>query len=185
MIPLPLVKIIGVILALVALIGVIVGAYKLVDSKGYARGQAETNASWQARESRELAAANALILLMEEKARRQERDASAAITKANENRRIADAKAQLLVKNAARDVAAGLGRLCEPAGDTAREGAGERAEGGSAATAERPHGTDRAELYAEFANFLSTEAARADAITRRLIEAQAYIRTALETCNAP
>jgi len=176
------VKIIGVILALVALIGAVVGAYKMVDSKGYARGQAETNAIWQARESKELASANAMILIAEDKARTAERKANTAINQANHARIKADEAAKPNIKPVADTVAAGLGRLCD-----GRTASGQGADPGTPSpVTTTPTGIDaggRSELFEQFGQFLSSEAARADAITRKLGQAQDYIRTALETCN--
>ena len=177
-----LIEIIGVLVALAVLVGAVTAAWKMAYSSGHAAGKASERAEWQARESKELAAANAMILIESDRARKAERQAGAAVTQANEARRKADELAKAKIKPVADTVAAGLGRMCEP-GDPAGKGAGERTEGATAAAASRNHAGDRAKFFAATADFLSGEAGRADAIVRLLNEAQDYIRTALATCN--
>jgi hypothetical protein len=178
-----LAKVLAVILALVGLVGAIGGAWYMVDSRAYARGQAAANAVWQAREAKELAAANAQILMLEEQARRSERAAHAAITSADQARRKADETEKARIPMVAGSVAAGLERLCN--GGAAGQGAVGSTARPDTATSAGADAANRTEFFAEAGDFFTAEAARADAVTRLLEQAQAYIRTALETCNAP
>jgi hypothetical protein len=179
-----LLEIAGVLLALVALVGIVVSAYKMVDSRGYTRGATEERAKWQGREAKELAAANAMILIESDKARSAERKAAIAVNNANDVRRKADEAGKQNVAVVAVGVADGLGRLCN-GGAAGSQGAGSDSAGPDTATAAGADATDRAEFLAAAGGFLSSEADRADQVTRLFGQAQAYIVTVLETCNAP
>ena len=179
-----LIEIIGVLVALAVLVGAVTAAWKMAYSSGHAAGKASERAEWQARESKELAAANAMILIESDKARKAERQADTATNEAATLRRKLDAAAKEKIKPVADSVAAGLARMCDP-GAAAGKGATDNQAG--AATDPRP-GNDaggRSKFFAVVGSFLSSEAARADEITRKLKQTQQYIRTALETCNAP
>ena len=179
-----LLEIVAVLVALAVLVGAVTAAWLMADARACARCRAEERATWQARESKELAAANAMILIESDKALKAERKAEIAITEANDQRRRADALAKAQIKPVADTVAAGLVRLCDP-GDPAGKGADPGAEGAATAAASRDNAGERAGFFAAAGDFLSGEAAKADEVTRLLGEAQAYIRTAIATCNAP
>lgn len=176
-------KVIGVILALVALVGVTVSAYKMVDSRAYSRGASEERAKWQARESKELAASNAMILLLEDTNRMLERKAQIAVTNANDARRKADEAEKHKVVNVSGNVSNALASLCN-AGTASGEGSSSGSTGATPADSERSARAGDAGLFGQIAASLASEANRADDYARKLIQAVELLKVDRETCNA-
>jgi hypothetical protein len=178
-----LIQVLVIVGALIALLAAAVTAFKVIDGRGHARGQAEERAVWEAREARELAEANAKIIQLTTRARKLERDAAARTTADNDARRAADEQAAAAVSGVGGSVRDGLRELCDGRA-AGREGADQRAEGAAPGAASGADGADRTEFFTVVGDFLSAEAARADRVARKLGQAQALIRVYLATCNA-
>jgi len=186
---------IALALAAVLLIGAIVGGYKYIRStyddtrkEGYDAGRSVERAEWQARESKELADANALILKLQDKNRKLERAAAAAAQQAAIDRRKGDEDDQAKKAAATDDVRANLERLCNARGadsPAAREETGRDATGAAPLAGPGVNAASRSGLLRATADFFTSEALRANSVARRLQQAQALIRTYLATCNPP
>lgn len=159
--------------ALLAVIAALVGAYTLIDSRGYVRGETTERALWQEREAR----ANAEIARLEKRARDVERTLARKITADNDTRRAADEAAAKGVDAVGDGIGDALrDRVCSDGPTAGDPGAAPGAASGT-------DGTGSTEFYAAVGDFLSAEAARADRITRKLGQAQALIRLYHGACG--
>lgn len=140
---------------------------------GNARGVNSERVAWQAKANKELTDANAKILQLENDARAKEQAHAAALDNIATNY---EQELQHAENTRKADVAAarsGALRLRDP-GATAQQTCGS-ATGQTATSASGRDGQAGSELSPELAEFLVSEADRADAITKQLGACQAVI----------
>jgi prophage endopeptidase len=164
------------VLLAVGLLAAAVGAYLWVDHRGYARGAAATEATWQAREAEELSKANAEIEKLNREARARETAYAMDLEAV-----ASDYEKDLRNAKRSRDAAmaalrAGTLELRDP-GAAPCQGAGAGRPGEAPAGAGRRDGGADGRLSGEAAAFLLDLAAEADAVVLQLHACQRVVQT--------
>ena len=154
-----------------------------LDAQGYARGVAETTAAYVKRDNAQLQAALTALHAAEVRARTVEDEQAAALARA----KAAYTKGIEDERKALARMRAGTLVLRDPGRQT-----GPGATLGSGITASTPgparcgdDGAARAGLSAEGAEFLVSEAGRADTVVRQLTLCQARVVSDLAACASP
>ncbi|MCC6475139.1 MAG: lysis protein [Burkholderiales bacterium] len=165
-----------VVVALIALIG----AYAMIDSRGYDRGRSETMAEVAQRDNEALRASIAAHAAAQARVRDLEAQSVRSVAQAGGE--LAQRMEVVRVENALlrADLAAGRVRLVDPG----RAAEGDRGAAAEACTATGGgDGAGAGGFSASAAGFLLGEAERADRIAARLAAAQAVILSDREVCR--
>ena len=185
-----LLKALAVILAVIALLGALWGLYSAVDGGGHRRGVAERDAFWEAREAVQNASYAAEIKRLGEKAAAATQKGvtatAAAVQKLNLETKDALARKDMDISalHAGRLVLVDPGGSAScPAGGSAQGAAAADTAGGQPAAGGELSKPGAHVLSAEAAEFILTEAARADQVVAQLQAAQALLVSDREVCK--
>lgn len=170
------------LIGVIVILGLIGGiAYQVkstiadADKHGYDRGVEETTAAYAKRDNAALAAANIRINELQEAARKREREHAAQLNDISGQYQQEVGNANRKVADLTRRVRAGDLRLRDPGAVCAAQGGGGRVPEASGSAGGRDGGTGT-ELSAATAEFLISEANRADDVARQLAACQAVVR---------
>lgn len=165
-----------------AVLGSLYGAYRHVDSKGYARGVAVTESAWQAREARQQADYSRELKRLGDHAleatQKGASDTAAAVHKLNKEH------ADELAQKDADFIALSTGKLVFHDPDGAACGApGRSAKTAIAADTARDQPAESVGLSTKASGFLLSESARADALVADFNAALAILVSDREVCR--
>ena len=177
-------KAIATLVAIVAVLGALWWIYSGIDERGYQRGKSETETTYAKRDNKQLVDAQQKILDLQADIRTRESkgDADQAAISATYQEQLSHAHAE--TDRLVDAVRRGDVRLRDPGANVAACAGG--GDGGRTTVAGAAGGRDGpagGELSREAAEFLLSEAGRADAIVRQLAAAQAVILNDRKICN--
>ena len=186
MIPTPW-KIAGAALAVVLLIAAALWYVSAERAKAYAAGEASERAKWQAREAEELAAAHAALVAAQSRAATLERQAAEQLAALDADHLQKEKALEARHDRFVADLYAGRIRVRSDIA-SACQGAHGGAPGAPAAAAGMGDGEAPGDLPGALREAVAgghALAREADQVALQLEGAQAYIETALRTCNPP